>query len=256
MTMTPLRVAVLALLASPLSAQQTDPETPTWTGSGELGLVSSSGNTRSDSVNGRVGLRFEDEDWKHRFHIAGFRQRNEVTVLAVPDDPDSAERRLQTSANRYELAGSTARKIDRRNSVFTALRYENDDFAAYEWQATVSVGWGHQAIRTDATQLYFEVGPGYRRTKNAIDGATETDLIGRGKAEFETRLTDNTSLTDTLLVEAGSDNTFIQNDFGVKVAMNAKFAIKAGLQVRHNTDVPAERKRTDRLTTVNLVYDF
>lgn len=252
-----LSLTILALLAPPLHAQDADDaQAPTWTGSGELGFVSSSGNTRSDSVNGRVGMRFEDEDWKHRFNIAGFRQRNEATVLADPDDPDSAERRLQTSANRYELTGATARKIDRRNSVFTALRYESDDFAAYDWQATVSVGWGHQAIRTEATQLYFELGPGYRRTKDAVSGAVETDLIGRGRAEFETRITDNTSLTDTLLIEAGSDNTFIQNDFGVKVAMNSKFAIKAGLQLRHNTDVPAERKKTDRLTTVNLVYDF
>lgn len=252
-----LSITMLALVA-PHGYTQDGAETavPTWKGSGELGFVSSSGNTRSDSINGRLGVRYEDEDWKHQFHVAGFRQRNETMVLADPDDPDSAERRLQVNANRYELAGSTARKIDRRNSVFTALRYENDDFAAYDWQATVSVGWGHQAIRTDATQLYFEVGPGYRRVKEAGSGQIETDLIGRGRANFETRITDNTSLTDTLLVEAGSDNTFIQNDFGVKVAMNSRFAIKAGLQVRHNTDVPPERKKTDRLTTVNLVYDF
>ncbi len=252
-----LSMAVLALFAPQLYGQDSATRTaPAWKGSGEMGFVSSSGNTRSDSVNGRLSMRFEDEDWKHQFQVSGFRQRNEVTGLADPDDPDSGQRRLQVNANRYELSGSSARKIDQRNSVFTALRYENDDFAAFDWQATVSVGWGHQAIRTEATQLFLEIGPGYRRSKDAVTGETESDFIGRGRANFETRITENTSLTDTLLVETGSENTFIQNDFGVKVAMNSRFAIKAGLQVRHNTDVAPERKKTDRLTTVNLVYDF
>lgn len=248
--------AVLALSSAGAFAQSETDDTPTWKGSGELGFVSSSGNTRSDSFNARLGMQFEDGDWKHQMHLAGFRQRNEVIVLADPNDPDSGERRRQLNANRYELGASTARKLNENNSLYAALRYENDDFAAYDYQATVSVGWGHQAIRSDRTDLYFEIGPGYRRIKDAVTGETEGEFIGRGKMNYEYRLGENASLVDTLLVEGGSDNTFLQNDLGVKVSMNDRFAIKAGLQIRHNTDVPVNRKKTDRLTTVNLVYDF
>lgn len=246
----------LALASPAVVAQSAADPAPRWTGTGELGFVSSSGNSRSESINAKFGLKFEDADWKYAFGAAAFRQKGEVVVLADPDDPDSATRRLQLNANRYQLDGSAARKLSERNSLYTSLRYENDDFAPYDYQATMSIGWGHQAIRTEATKLAFEVGPGYRRSKDAVTGAVENDVIGRGRMEFETALTANTSLVDTLLVEAGGDNTFAQNDVGVKVAMNSRFAIKAGLQVRHNTDVPPERRRTDRLTTVNLVYDF
>lgn len=259
--MKPLTIALLLALAAPAAfAEDTDTEKekePTgWKSSGELGFVSSSGNTESDSLNVRLGTKFEDEDWKHDFHLAGFRQRGEVEVQTDPNDPNSTERRTERTANRYELGGSTARKLDERNSIYTSLRYEHDDFAAYDYQATLSVGWGHQLIKTDATDLRFEAGPGIKRTRDAVTRETNSALIGRGKGNLETKLTDNTSLVDELLVEAGGGNTYVQNDFGVKVAMNSHLAIKAGLQHRHNTEVPPERKKTDTLTTVNLVYDF
>ena len=39
--------------------------------------------------------------------------------------------------------------------------------------------------------------------------------------------------------------------------MNASLALKAGFQARHNTEASdADISRTDRLTTVNLVYTF
>lgn len=252
-----LTIALLLALSAPALAQN-DPKKDDngWDGTGELGFVSSSGNSRSDSVNARLHFTYEDEEWKHEFGARGFRQRGEVVVLTDPDDPDSGERELEVNANRYELGGSTSRKLDRHNRLYTSLRYENDDFALYEYQGTVSVGWGHQAIDSDTTKLLIEVGPGYKRVKDAVTQETGGSFIGRGKVNFETRLTDSTTLIDTFLVEAGSDNTYAQNDLGLKVTMNSRLAIKAALQHRHNTDVPPARKKTDRLTTVNLVYDF
>ncbi len=38
--------------------------------------------------------------------------------------------------------------------------------------------------------------------------------------------------------------------------MSDALALKAGLEVRHNTDVLVGTKKTDTLTTVNLVYGF
>ena len=81
-------------------------------------------------------------------------------------------------------------------------------------------------------------------------------LEGYRVADFSHVLTENTKLVNTFLLESGSDNTFLKNDFGVAVAMNASLALKAGLQARHNTDVAPGIKKTDTLTTMNLVYTF
>ena len=72
--------------------------------------------------------------------------------------------------------------------------------------------------------------------------------------DFKHRFTANTTMFDTLVVEAGSDNTFVQNDIGVAVSMTSTLALKAAFQVRHNTESVDGADRTDTLTTLNLVW--
>ena len=250
-------VLSLLLIAMPLAAHAQDagtaPETPEgWTGTGELGLALARGNARSESVNAKVAFGREDEHWKHAFHASALRSRGEVTGDFDGDGVE--EERYELSANRYELGASSAWKFDPRNSIVGAARYENDDFSPYDYQAIASLGHGHQFIDSERTQLRTEVGPGYRRARDAETGEVDSGVVGRGLLDFKHQLTGNTTLYDTFLVEAGSDNTFLQNDIGIAVAMNEKFALKAGLQARYNSEVEPGTKNTDTLTTINLVY--
>ncbi len=48
----------------------------------------------------------------------------------------------------------------------------------------------------------------------------------------------------------------LQTDLGVSVTMNSHLARKAGWQARHNSDVAPDIKKTDTLTTMNVVYRF
>ena len=256
---TSLSLLILAALPFAASAQDTaaadaTPPPAGWTGSGELGLALARGNARSETLNAKLAFGKETESWKHDWYAAALRAKGEVT--ADFDGDGTAEERYETNANRYELGASSAYKFDERNYVVGAGRYENDDFSPYEYQATLSIGYGHVFIKDDTTLLTTEIGPGYRRARNVTTGEDETGAIARGKLDFSHKLTANTQLFDTLLVEAGSDNTYAQNDLGVAVAMNDAFALKAGLQVRYNSDVPVGIKNTDTLTTINLVYNF
>src|SRR3546814_271841 len=90
--------------------------------------------------------------------------------------------------------------------------------------------------------------------RDAETGEVENGVVGRGLVDFKHQLTDNTAIYNAFLVESGSDNTFLQNDIGIAVAMNEKFALKAGLQARYNSEVEPGTKKTDTLTTINLVY--
>ncbi len=240
-----LAIAILSAVAFSATAQE-------WTGQGEFGLVLSNGNADNLTVNGKLDFKFEEDQWLYN-----------VSALALRTESTNVE-----TANRFELGGKAGYKFNERAYLVGSARYENDDFAPYDYQATVAVGFGYKAIENDTTRLAFEAGPGYRRYQptdlfvatpapgHFIELDAEGDFVGRGFVDFKHKLTSNTSLYDTLLVEGGTDNTFAQNDLGVQVAMSEKFAIKAGFQVRHNTDVIAPVKKTDTLTTVNLVYGF
>lgn len=232
----------LALLGSATAAMANDG----WQGAGELGLALSRGNSQTESLNAKVGLSFEDATWKHALGFAALRQKGES---ANSED-------LELTANRFELSGSSAYKLSERSYVIGSLRYENDDFAPYDYQAVASLGYGWYAIKNDQTEWLFEGGPGYRRYQEVATGQTDGQVVFRGRMNLKHVLTETTSFENTLLVEAGSDNTFAQNDTGLVVKMNASLALKAGLQFRHNTDVAPGLKKTDSLFTTNLVYSF
>lgn len=224
-----------------------------WTGTGELGLAAARGNARSENLNAKLDFVNEDERWKHMFGLSVLRAKGELT--ADFDGDGVEEERFELTANRWAMGASSALKMNERASWISALRHERDDFGTYESQSTFSLGFGYTFYDRDTGRLHAEVGPGYRRAK-LFTGETESSAIVRGLLEASQQLTDNTKLSNTLLVESGEDNTFAQNDLGVAVSMNERLALKVGLQARYNSETSVGTKSTDLLTTMNLVYNF
>ncbi|MEJ8569086.1 DUF481 domain-containing protein [Elongatibacter sediminis] len=232
--------ALAATLSSPLAAQEEDAPDYGWSGKGEFGLVSTSGNTDTQSINLALEFIYNSEKWRHRLA---------ASAINAEDDGD-------TTAKRFDFGAQTDYKLSERSYVFGALRYEKDDFSAYEDQSTLTFGYGRQLLDNDIHQLKIEGGLGYRTAKLQETGESESDAIARGLVDWVWQLTPSTDLTERFLVESGSDNTFIQNDLGLAVSINSRFALKLGFQVRHNTDVEDGVDKTDTLTSANLVYKF
>jgi len=253
---TAVRVLATLLVLVPFAATAEETPAKAWSGTGELGLAMAHGNSRTENLNAKLKLAHENDRWNNSFNLSALRAKGEVSGDFDGDGLD--ERRMEVSANRFVAGGTSALRLDPRNHVSGTMRYERDDFAAYQYQSTVSLGYGHRILDSERTSLLAEFGPGYRRAREADTGVVQSSLIGRGLLDLRHQLTDNSKLYNTLLVETGKENTFAQNDLGVAVAMNAKFALKAGLQARHNTHVDEAEgvRHTDTLTTVNLVYSF
>ncbi len=233
----PIALALMALLGGELQAQG-------WTGTGEVGLAVSRGNSKSETLNAKLGLNKESERWKHDFGLQVLRVKGEV------DDE------FELTANRYEFTSSSAYKFNPRSYMVGAFRYENDDFAPFEYQGIFSLSYGYKVIDNEDTRLSFEAGPGYRRAKDRTTGDVDGNAVARGKVDFRRQLTETTELTNAFLVEAGSDNTFVQNELGVSVKINSSLALKTALQARHNAEVAPGKDKTDTLFTTNLVFGF
>ncbi|TDR40390.1 putative salt-induced outer membrane protein [Tahibacter aquaticus] len=227
-----------------------------WNGSGELGFAASRGNAKSENLNAKLNFSKEDDTWKDNFYLTALRSKGNSTSIQSIDGVPTAVTSYDYTANRYEAGASAGYKFDERSYLVGALRYENDDFSPFNYQAVVSLGYGYTAIKNERTELSFEVGPGYKRVEPVLTGETESDVVGRGLIGFKYRFNENTGFENTFLVEAGSDNTFYQNDAGLVVNMNKTLALKLGYQVRHNSDVAPGLKKTDQLMTTNLVYNF
>ncbi|HEV7779266.1 MAG TPA: DUF481 domain-containing protein [Luteibacter sp.] len=240
-----------------------------WKGSGEFGFADSSGNTRSQNINAKLGLSQENELWKNNFFLNGLRSKGEVSLV---DSNGETISKYGTTANRYDTGASVGYKFDPRSYLVTAARYEHDDFGSNIWQGIVSIGYGYIALKNERAELSFEIGPGFKRYQPAnsttvVDPgppqvtvitrpSAESEVVGRGLVNGKYRLTDNTALEDTLLVEAGSKNQYYQNDAGLSVSMTRKLALKLGYQLRYNSDTTPGTVSLDKLFTTNLVYNF
>jgi putative salt-induced outer membrane protein len=211
-----------------------------WSGKGELGGVLARGNTETETINASLDIANERERWKHKAGGSLLRTVNDGV----------------TAANRWELRAESEYRLTERGFVFGSARYEDDQFTDYEYQATIAAGYGHRFIDTEVTRLDGRIGVGYRQAELSLTGATEDDAILSGAINFERKLTGTTLVTNRLLVESGSANTFVQNQLGIEVKINSTLALGLGYAVRHNTDVLPGTEKTDQVLTANLVFGF
>lgn len=236
--------AVLALLL-PASAAHAQ-----WAGKGEAGIALASGNTDAKSGNAKLAISKTIDAWEHAAGFAG----NYVSA-----DGD-------TTAQRFELFGQTHYQFNPRDFWFAGARYEDDRFSGFDYQAILSTGVGRKFVDTDRVKLNGQIGVGYKvfETRDTIDpvsllpvpGRRENEAVLTGNLDYTNQLTATTSVFDKFGFEAASENTFLQNEIGVAVKMNARLALAVAYAVRHNTKPPAGFKKTDTLTTLNLVYEI
>lgn len=243
-----LRRVIVALAASTTFAAM--PAHADWTGKAEAGLVVATGNTETETANAKVEFANTIGQWKHAAGASG---------LYSSDDGELA-------AQRWAVFEQSDYNFSARTFWFGAARYEQDEFSGFEYQAILSTGLGRKFIDTDVTKFTGTAGVGYKfyETRDAFDdagflialGDTDSEVVFRGTLDFEHRFTESTAIFDEFLVEAGADNTFIQNELSLQVKMTDVLALAVGYAVRHNTDPPAGFEKTDTVMTVNLVYEL
>jgi putative salt-induced outer membrane protein len=234
-----------ALLAAPAAQAQ-------WSGKAELGVLLSDGNTESKSANTKVDLVHEGQKWRNNFYAAALYGENAEF----------------STAERYEVRYQADWKITDRLSWFLGLRGEQDRFSGFAYQATASTGVSYKFIDSPTTKFDGSFGAGYRRLRpeiliqtdageviDRIEGEDESEPVATVGSNYEHAFTENTKITNKLLAEVGSDNTSVQNDLALAVAINETLALAVGIGVRYNTDPPPLSESTDTLFTVNLVYN-
>ena len=211
-----------------------------WTGKGSLGGVLSRGNTDMETVNANLDVATVVGGWTYKMG-ASF-------LNTVEDDV--------ASADRFELRGEANYALTERSYLFGSLRYEDDRFTDFAYQAVLAGGYGYKFIATEETKFEGQIGLGYRKSEILVTGEEQDEPIVRGAINFEHKLTGTTLIYDKFLVEHGEDNTYIQNALGIEVKINDAFALALDYQVRQNSEVLPGTEKTDQVLTANLVYGF
>ena len=243
---------IAALVAAPISVHADEPPTG-WSGKGQVGYVMSRGNSDTDSANAKLDLSLLRNDWKHILLLDGLFGRNAGI----------------TSAERWDARLQSNYQVNVHLFSFAALSYQDDRFSGFQYQASASGGLGYKFVDSDTTRLSAQIGVGYRSLRpellikndagaviERIPQPTQTEVVGTAGIDYSQQFNASTKLLDKLGAESGSSNTSIRNDLTLEVKMNSKLSLAAGLSVLENTKPPAGLKRTDTITTLNLVYAF
>ena len=224
-----------------------------WTGKGQAGYTSSQGNSEAKSANAALDAALVEGPWTHAFHLGGLYGQSAGIV----------------AAERWDTNWQTNYAITDQLYTFGGLRYQHDLFSGFEYQASATAGMGYKVFNSDATKLDVQVGAGYKafRPEDLVKNdagqvisrtvlPTQTGAIGTVGVNYAQVLSSTTTLTDKLLVEAGSDDTLVTNTLAVAVKISTKLALSVGYNIQDNTSPPAGAKKLDSLETVNLVYAF
>ena len=229
-------LAGIALALAAASVAQADP----WKGKGEAGIVFARGNSDSDTVNIKLAMSKVIDLWKHSLDMSYLRASSNGVE----------------SSNRFVGGWQSDYKLNERSFAFGALHYERDQYSGFDYQASASTGLGYKFYDTDKIKLSAQAGLGYRQLKDNVSGETSGNVVFVAGMNYENAITATTKIIDKFHAESGSDNTLLSNYLGVEVKMSDKLALAAGYDVRQNTKPPAGKKKTDTVTTLNLVYAF
>lgn len=226
--------ALLALALSPLAAQA-DP----WSGEVGVGYLATSGNSDTTSLNGKLALDYVSGPWKNAF--AG-------SAINSSDDEGS-------TAERYLVTDKLDWNFSERDYVFGSVEWEKDLFGGVRERTSETAGYGRHILTGPVHLLDAEIGAGARQLENA-DGMNEDDAIGRAFGKYQWKLSETSSFLQTLKLESGGDNTFTESVSELKMAVVGNLFAALSYTVKHNSDVPADTRKTDTFSAVNLSYAF
>ncbi|WBX85435.1 DUF481 domain-containing protein [Sphingosinicella microcystinivorans] len=217
-----------------------------WEGEAALGATFTSGNTDQQGASGKIDLVKQGLTWRHR-------------LFAEADFQESDGARTR---ERYGASYQADHRFSPRFYTFGFVGWESDRFAGFTRRFTESAGFGWIAAQRPRLRLAFEGGPAHRQTRLAFDelepdaDRSRSELSVRGKTNLRWTVIGDLIFTEDagFIVGSGNDTLFANSALTTKLVGN--LSTRLSFDVKHETDPPDERVKTDTVTRASLVYKF
>ncbi len=227
-------ILTVLLLSAPLAARAE------WRGEAGAGLLTTTGNSESESFNGKFVLDWIHAPWK-----------NSLTGTAINSGDEDGR-----TAERYTVGDKLDWHFTDRDYLFGAVDWEKDLFGGFRERTAETVGYGRHLLTGPVHRLDAEIGAGMRQTEEQDTGDKDSEAIGRAGAKYQWKITDHSAFAQSVKVEYGRSNTFTEAITELKLAVVGNWFASLSFTLRNNSDVPADTKKTDTFTAVNLSYAF
>ncbi len=125
-----------------------------------IGYVGTSGNTKTTTFNSEILANYRTENWLHN-----------VKFQALGSTEDSTSK-----AERYYLEDKSDFFLNSEDYLFAKGSYNDDRFSGFEYQATLSAGYGRYLINNDNFTFQGFGGAGYR-INDVINAVSQDEVI-------------------------------------------------------------------------------
>lgn len=220
-------------------AEEAAEEESPWSGALSLGYLSTSGNTDTTSYNTSFGVGYTRDKWKHAFDAA---------AIGADDGPN-------TTAEAYQAGWKSEYNFTEHDFIFGTVDWRKDRFSGVDQQISEAVSYGRRLLDTPAHQLSVGLGVGHRQADLA-DRTSESGGIGRGSIDYNWIFSETAGFDQNIIVESGSDNTYIESVSAVRAKLLGDFALVLSHTIKQNSDVPLGSEKIDRLSAVSIEYAF
>jgi putative salt-induced outer membrane protein len=207
----------------------------------EFGAMATSGNTEDESINFKGRVEWIDDRWEYNFRLNAFR----------------SSRQNQLAAQRLYSVTSAAYELNELSYVETRLAYEDDRFSGYDSQTDLTVNYGRSLLTTvDNMSFDSTAGIGYRQSKAPLPQGDFNEVIFRLAGDYNWDISDTAVFHQLLSAEAGQDTSIFRSETSIETKILENLSLKFSIDVKHQTEVPVNREKTDTATAVTLVMSF
>ncbi len=242
--------ALISLIALSLSsAVLAQDDVKPFTMEGELGFISTSGNTETTSISAGITAHQELEQWSNDYIAKGLYKRETVEGDDGEDiEFTSAQKFFGSAQGNYKLSNPDYR-------LFGFASYEDDRFSNFNYQATVAAGWNQKVLQSKRHTLEYSIGPGYSFVETQ-EGENLNSAIVRASTAYTWKISDTAKFTQTASTEVGSENTKSRAETALTATISGNLSMRLSFKLDHNTNVADDVEKLDTETAVSLVYNF
>ena len=205
----------------------------------QLGAVFTTGNTDNENINFRGEVDWRRNAWEYGFLLDAF--------TATQENVRTADRMYYVADAEYDL--------NENSFVLTRLAHEVDEFSGYESQSDLSVSYGRNLLTSvENMELTLNAGVG-ARTSRTEEGDFDEGII-RLAGDYAWEISPSATFGQVLSTEAGDKTSIFRSETSIETTILDNLSLRFSFNIKHQTDVPAGREKTDTKTAITFVMNF
>lgn len=270
------KIAIAALLLLPLSGQYAlaeeavaegalVEEKPALTVSAELGLLYTTGNTKSGDIKAALNIKHEEGQWLNLLSFNALGKKTEQTDIETGEDV------YESTENKWDILAQSNYSFEDggKNYLYANVYYDQNKFNSFEYQTSASIGLGRHWWENETSSFFTDVGPGVKYDLIRAVPATDTDpaiiedgesaAIIQAQALYTLQVNEFVEFKQYFVAKQALEsekNSVYKSETSLTTKLIESLQFKFAVRVDYDTHVEEGFEKTNTETSVTLVYSF